>query len=137
EGGQPQGDLLRVEKASPVPYAPPLVTITCKSGDGLTHIQDASIDCVVMDPPYYDNVMYAELSDFFYVWLKRTAGYVFPELFRRQLTDKDNEAVANPARFKDQKGAKALAYRDYKERMARIFSECRRVIDRKSTRLNS
>jgi putative DNA methylase len=32
-----------------------------------------------MDPPYYDNVMYAELSDFFYVWLKRTAGRVIPE----------------------------------------------------------
>ena len=66
-----------------------------------------------MDPPYYDNVMYAELSDFFYVWLKRTAGHVFPELFRRHLTDKDNEAVANPARFQGQKGAKALAGRDY------------------------
>ena len=47
-----------------------------------------------MDPPYYDNVMYAELSDFFYVLLKRTAGHVFPQLFTRQLTDKDNEAVA-------------------------------------------
>ena len=44
-----------------------------------------------MDPPYYDNVMYAELSDFFYVWLKRTAGHVFPELFRRQLTDNKGE----------------------------------------------
>ena len=81
------------------------MTITCKSGDSLDHIADASIDCVVMDPPYYDNVMYAELSDFFYVWLKRTAGYVFPELFRRQLTDKENEAVANPAEFKGEKGA--------------------------------
>ena len=49
--------------------------------------------------PYYDNVMYAELSDFFYVWLKRTAGHVFPELFTRTLTDKQNEAVANPAKF--------------------------------------
>ena len=64
-----------------------------------------------MDPPYYDNVMYAELSDFFYVWLKRTAGHVFPELFTRTLTDKENEAVANPAKFHDQKGAKKLAAR--------------------------
>ena len=62
---------------------------------------------VVMDPPYYDNVMYAELSDFFYVWLKRTAGHVFPELFTRALTDKDNEAVANPAKFQGEKGAQA------------------------------
>lgn len=108
--------------------APPRVTLTCKSGDSLDHIGDASIDAVVMDPPYYDNVMYAELSDFFYVWLKRTAGYVYPELFRRQLTDKENEAVANAAKFKDQKGAKALAGRDYQQRMAAIFTEMRRVL---------
>lgn len=109
-------------------YTPPPITLTCKSGDSLDHIADASIDAVVMDPPYYDNVMYAELSDFFYVWLKRTAGYVYPDLFRRQLTDKEYEAVANPAKFKDQKGAKALAARDYQERMAAIFAECRRVL---------
>ena len=109
-------------------YAPPPITITCKPGDSLDHIEDGSIDAVVMDPPYYDNVMYAELSDFFYVWLKRTAGHVFPEFFRSHLTDKDNEAVANQARFKGQKGAKALAGRDYQERMASIFAECRRVL---------
>ena len=107
---------------------PPPVTITCKPGDSLDHIADASIDAVVMDPPYYDNVMYAELSDFFYVWLKRTAGHVYPELFRSHLTDKDNEAVANVARFQGQKGAKARAGRDYQERMASIFAECQRVL---------
>ena len=107
--------------------APPVNT-TCKPGDSLDHIEDASIDAVVMDPPYYDNVMYAELSDFFYVWLKRTAGHVFPELFRSHLTDKDSEAVANVARFQGQKGAKARAGRDYQERMASIFAECHRVL---------
>ena len=106
----------------------PAVTITCKPGDSLDHITDGSIDTVIIDPPYYDNVMYAELSDFFYVWLKRTAGHVFPELFRTHLTDKENEAVANPARFQGQKGARALAGRDYQERMASIFTECRRVL---------
>ncbi|MCS3390372.1 DUF1156 domain-containing protein [Burkholderia thailandensis] len=109
-------------------FTPPPVTLTCKSGDSLDHIADASIDAVVMDPPYYDNVMYAELSDFFYVWLKRTAGYVYPEFFRRPLTDKENEAVANPAKFKGEKGAKALAGRDYQHRMAAIFTEMRRVL---------
>ena len=106
----------------------PPVNITCKPGDNLDHIEDASIDAVVIDPPYYDNVMYAELSDFFYVWLKRTAGHVFPDLFRRRLTDKDNEAVANAARFQGQKGARALAGRDYQQRMASIFAECRRAL---------
>ena len=108
--------------------ATPPITITCKPGDSLDHLGDASIDVVVMDPPYYDNVMYAELSDFFYVWLKRTAGHVFPELFHRQLTDKENEAVANPAKFRGEKGARALAGQDYRERMAAIFAECRRVL---------
>ena len=109
-------------------WAPPPITMSCKSGDALDHIADASVDCVVMDPPYYDNVMYAELSDFFYVWLKRTAGLVMPELFRRPLTDKENEAVANPAKFRGEKGAKVRAGRDYQERMAAIFTECRRVL---------
>ena len=106
----------------------PPITITAKPGDSLDHIEDASVDLVVIDPPYYDNVMYAELSDFFYVWLKRTAGHVVPDLFRRQLTDKDNEAVANTAKFQGQKGAKALAGRDYQERMASIFAECSRTL---------
>jgi adenine-specific DNA methylase len=109
-------------------WTPPPVSISCKSGDSLDHLADASVDAVVMDPPYYDNVMYAELSDFFYVWLKRTAGQVLPDLFRRPLTDKENEAVANPAKFRDQKGAKIRAGRDYQERMAAIFAECHRVL---------
>ena len=126
EAKNADNDLFPVADA--LEYTPPQITITCKPGDSLDHIEDGSIDAVVMDPPYYDNVMYAELSDFFYVWLKRTAGHVFPELFRRHLTDKDNEAVANPTRFRDQKGAKALAGRDYQERMASIFAECRRTL---------
>ncbi|MEX3765117.1 DUF1156 domain-containing protein [Paraburkholderia phenoliruptrix] len=109
-------------------FTPPPATLTCKSGESLDHIADASVDAVVMDPPYYDNVMYAELSDFFYVWLKRTAGYIHPELFRRPLTDKENEAVANAAKFKGEKSAKALAGRDYQHRMASIFAEMRRVL---------
>ena len=109
-------------------FACPNITITNESGDNLYHLEDNSIDAIVFDPPYYDNVMYAELSDFFYVWLKRTAGYVYPEFFTRQLTDKENEAVANPAKFPDEKGAKALANKDYQERMASIFTECRRVL---------
>jgi adenine-specific DNA methylase len=105
----------------------PEVKILCESADALS-LPDASIDCIVMDPPYYDNVMYAELADFFYVWLKRTAGLLYPELFTSYLTDKDREAVANPAKFAGQKGAKRLAHLDYQRRMARIFAEMRRVL---------
>ncbi|AII45084.1 hypothetical protein KR49_01215 [Synechococcus sp. KORDI-49] len=104
------------------------MVISCGSGDSLAHLDAGTVDAVVMDPPYYDNVMYAELSDFFYVWLKRTAGLLYPELFMAPLTDKDNEAVANPALHKGKKGAKALAGLDYQQKMAEIFAECRRVL---------
>ena len=103
------------------------VRVLLGSGDAL-ELTDASIDCVVMDPPYYNNVTYSELSDFFYVWLKRTAGLLFPDEFASYLTDKDHEAIANPFRFRGQKQALKLAGRDYQERMAAIFTECRRVI---------
>jgi adenine-specific DNA methylase len=118
----------RIEFQSPNPFRPPEITVTCKSADALDHVMDGSVDAIVMDPPYYNNVTYAELADYFYVWLKRTAGYVLPELFRTVLTDKEREAIANPARFRGQKGATALANRDYREKMAAIFAECRRVI---------
>ncbi|RWG07593.1 MAG: DUF1156 domain-containing protein [Mesorhizobium sp.] len=104
------------------------VVVSSKSGASLDHIPQGSVDAVVIDPPYGANVMYAELSDFFYVWLKRTAGLVAPEFFTRRLTDKQSEAVANKAHFKGQKGADALANRDYQEKMAAIFAECRRVL---------
>ncbi|MXW11420.1 MAG: DUF1156 domain-containing protein [Synechococcus sp. SB0668_bin_13] len=92
----------------------PPVVISCGSGDSMAHITDGMVDVVVMDPPYYDNVMYGELSDFFYVWLKRTAGLLYPDLFMAPLTDKENEAVANPALHRGKKRAKALAGRDYR-----------------------
>ena len=109
------------------PRGQPEVKILCESADALS-LPDASVDCIVMDPPFYANVMYAELADFFYVWLKRTAGLLYPELFTAHLTDKDREAVANLAKFRGQKGAKQLAHLDYQQRMARIFAEMRRVL---------
>lgn len=50
------------------------------------------------DPPYYDNIGYADLSDFFYVWLRRALGGVWPDLFRRLQTPKAEELVATPYR---------------------------------------
>ena len=115
--------------------AVPTKQVTVESADLLLSLGNGSVDAIVFDPPYYDNVSYAELSDFFYVWLKPTAGYVYPEWFGDYLTDKTNEAIASPARFRTDNGAvkraksvKDLAYDDYVERMRRIFSECRRII---------
>lgn len=122
-GPNKRGDMLDA-----VHEAPGTITITNGSGASMPHLADGSVDAVVMDPPYGANVMYAELSDFFYVWLKRTAGLVVPELFTRRLADKEAEAVANAAHFKGQKGAAKLANRDYQDKMAGIFAECRRVL---------
>ena len=56
--------------------------------------EDSFFDAVITDPPYYDNVPYSYLSDFFYVWLKRTIGCLYPELFSTPLTPKSMEIVA-------------------------------------------
>ncbi len=89
-----------------------------------------SIDVIVTDPPYSNNVMYAEVSDFFYVWLKRLVGDLFPVQFSEEQTNKTDEAVANPARFKGiKKGqAKNLADQDYAAKMEASFREMHRVL---------
>lgn len=55
---------------------------------------DNYFDAVFTDPPYYDNIHYSAISDFFYVWLKRSVGHLYPELFSTPLTPKSDEAVA-------------------------------------------
>jgi putative DNA methylase len=55
---------------------------------------DNYFDAIFTDPPYYDNVPYSYLSDFFYVWLKRSVGDLYPELFSTPLTPKSKEIVA-------------------------------------------
>lgn len=104
------------------------ISVTNQSASEMNNIADKSVDVVVMDPPYGANVMYAELSDFFYVWLKRTAGLIVPNLFTSRLTDKHSEAVANKAHFKGQKGVDRLANRDYQDKMSGIFAEARRIL---------
>ena len=88
------------------------------------NLEDKSVDVVCVDPPYYNNVQYAELSDFFYVWQKRTFRDLYPDVFGRRLTNKQDEAVANPVRD----GSAANADRTYEKLMGEIFSECRRVM---------
>lgn len=54
---------------------------------------------VCTDPPYYDNIGYADLSDFFYVWLRRALFEVYPELLSTLLVPKEQELIATPHRF--------------------------------------
>jgi putative DNA methylase len=87
--------------------------------------KDGSIDAVVTDPPYYDNVPYADVSDFFYVWLKRTIGHLYAEHFATDLTPKKNEATALSSRHK---GDMAAASAAYEEMMLSAFKESHRVL---------
>jgi len=95
----------------------------------LSYLKDETVDIVVVDPPYYDNVMYSEMSDFFYVWLKRGLGDLYPDLFHLNLTDKDNEAVANQSRFEGLgTSKKELAKQDYEAKMRDSFKEIHRML---------
>lgn len=60
------------------------------------------------DPPYYDNIGYADLSDFFYVWLRRSLAKIWPDLFRRLATPKTEELVATPYRHDGRDAAEAF-----------------------------
>lgn len=71
--------------------------------------QTFSLDRVVStDPPYYDNVGYADLSDFFYVWLRRSLRSVFPELFATLAVPKMEELVAAPYRHGSKEKAESF-----------------------------
>ncbi|MFZ5897785.1 MAG: DUF1156 domain-containing protein [Bacillota bacterium] len=102
--------------------APPVTILHGTAAD--TGLPPRSVDLICMDPPYYNNVQYAELSDYFYVWQRRTLHDLYPAIFRRRLTNKADEAVANPARD----GSVAKAAREYERLMGEIFAECHRVL---------
>jgi putative DNA methylase len=109
---------------------PAEVVIYNKSATNLIGVENNSINLICVDPPYYDNVMYAECSDFFYVWMKRILGNVYPEFFINELTNKDDEVVANPARFATVTGKKKkeLAENDYQRKMFASFKEMHRIL---------
>ncbi|BAM00452.1 MAG: hypothetical protein KatS3mg049_0358 [Caldilinea sp.] len=69
------------------------------------------------DPPYYDNIGYADLSDFFYVWLRRMLQPIFPDLYATVSTPKADELVATPYRH----GSKHAAERFFMEGMTRAL----------------
>ncbi len=79
---------------------------------------------VCTDPPYYDNVPYADLSDFFYVWLRRSLSGDHAALFRTLLVPKAEEIVASPERFG---GDKRAAEQHFERRLSKAFERLRTV----------
>ncbi len=95
----------------PVEYLEYAVTDTL----GLVNQIDAtsktaySGELICCDPPYYDNICYADLSDFFYIWLRRTLKEIYPQILSTVMTPKDEELIASPYRFRgDRSGAAAF-----------------------------
>ena len=89
--------------------------------------ENNSIDVAIVDPPYYSSIMYGELSDIFYVLQKQYLRDSLPDVFSSELSNKDDEAVANPSRFKqladDAQSREELAKDYYEDKMKSIFTE--------------
>lgn len=80
-----------------------------KEIDGTAEQFDAQSDCelrnimVSTDPPYYDNIGYADLSDFFYIWMRHSLKNIYPDLFSTMLVPKADELIATPYRHEGSK----------------------------------
>ena len=86
---------------------PASVDAHAKQADAQRRIATA-VEVVSTDPPYYDNIGYADLSDFFYVWLRRSLKPVFPEIFATLAVPKAEELVATPYRHGGKEAAEAF-----------------------------
>ncbi|GGK73384.1 DUF1156 domain-containing protein [Streptomyces flaveus] len=100
------------------------------SAAGFAEQQDAATRSygnfvVATDPPYYDNVPYADLSDFFYVWLRSSLRGNWPDLLGTMLTPKDEELVADPFR----RGGKEESERFFEDGFRRVFHRIRENAD--------
>jgi putative DNA methylase len=108
-----------------------LTTDSTKSGEAaqVDAANGASgVDALLVstDPPYYDNIGYAALSDFFYVWLRRSLGDLYPDLFSTILVPKTRELTASPERFD---GDKEKAKEHFESGFRHAFSKLRDRLD--------
>ncbi len=120
------------ELVSYLPDDPSVQTSALDAANLTERWENNSVDAAIVDPPYYSSIQYSELSDVFYIILKRYLSETFPSLFESQLTDKENEAVANPTRYEgvasDEQSKKQLADDKYEEKMEEIFSEVHNLL---------
>jgi putative DNA methylase len=112
--------LTSIPPANPQPVSPTVVHGTATALPWSENFFDA----VLTDPPYYDNVPYSDLSDFFYVWLKRVVGDLYPDLFATPLTPKSKEMVADASKA----GGMENAMRRFEEMLTQAFREIHRVL---------
>lgn len=101
-----------------------IVPVVTQSSSTLLPYSDNFFDAILTDPPYYDNVTYANLADFFYVWLKRTIGHLYPELFSTPTTPKSSEIISDPYR----QGGKEKSKIFFEDMLKKSFQEIHRVL---------
>jgi len=89
-------------------------------------LPDGSVPYVVTDPPYYDAVPYASLSDFCYVWLRRMVGDLYPDLLGSPLTPKAEECIMDPGPPLPGEAEKSKEF--FESTIERALRECRRVL---------
>ncbi len=87
-------------------------------------LESGTAHCVVTDPPYDDAIAYSDLSDFFYVWLKRSVGPLFPDVFITPLTPKSEEATSLKHRHE---GSLERARTHYRQLLTTSFREALRI----------
>jgi len=95
---------------------------SAKQLDASSSFDDVKHPVISTDPPYYDNIGYADLSDFFYVWLRHSLGKIYPNLFSTMLTPKHQELVATPYRFG---GDKSKAEEHFEKGLGQAFAQMR------------
>jgi putative DNA methylase len=101
------------------PVGPPATAVQADAAS-----QSISIDKVVStDPPYYDNIGYADLSDFFYVWLRRSLKSIFPDLFATLAVPKAEELVATPYRHGSKEKAEVFFLDGMTQAMHRLTEQ--------------
>lgn len=101
--------------------SPPTISFAIQA-DAQT--QNVSANKVIStDPPYYDNIAYADLSDFFYVWLRRTLRPVYPTLFATLAVPKTEELVATPYRHGNKENAEKFFLNGMTEAMRRLAEQ--------------
>jgi adenine-specific DNA methylase len=110
-------------------------TVTCNDAAALETPAPGTVHLICVDPPYYNNVQYAELSNFFYVWLKRALGDWpgLEHLFREELAETNREAVANAAHWKEEAEKERAVWQGKLDRAFEALAETRGDNGRKLT----
>jgi len=93
--------------------------LRCDTAEDLSFIPDKSVDAVITDPPYFDNIQYSELADFFYVWLRLGLKDLYP-WFNPEFSSRPDEIVQN------EKIGKTIEF--FSKGLTKVFTQCHRVL---------